>query len=156
MLTIVGNAITARITDAFSAFVPLEISTNETRYAAAHTSASPAAVKAASNAALAPAFLKSRPEMPAPNASPKISASGTPASNIAAESSAPPRVWRIGANTTIAKNPYATEGIAARSSTTGLKICAVFPPTISFRQTAVKMPSGTATAHEPAVTISVP
>ena len=85
-----------------------------------------------------------------------MAATGAPAKHPAEAINAPPWLWRIGANTTLAKNPYATDGTAARSSTTGLKNCAVLRPTISVRQTAARTPSGTATAHEPTVTINVP
>ena len=56
----------------------------------------------------------------------------------------------------LAVDDGSTDGTAASNSTSGLKKPAVLLPTISLRQTAVRIPSGTATAHEPAVTIAVP
>lgn len=156
MLTIVGNAIIARIIDAFSAFVPLDIST----FSADRESDISDTIKIEwiniSHILRVFFFLKIFAVIISPVEKEIIRATGSPHTSMAAEISAPPLFCKTGAKTTIAKNPYATEGMAARSSTTGLKILAVFDPTISFRHTAVKMPSGTAMAQEPTVTIIVP
>ena len=81
---------------------------------------------------------------------------GRPAASISALIIMPPWFCKSGAKTAIAKNPYATEGIAANSSTTGLKILEIRAFTISLRHIAAVIPSGTATAQEPTVTINVP
>ena len=68
----------------------------------------------------------------------------------------PPLFWSNGAKTTNAKNPYATEGIAAKTSIIGLIICLNLNESRSLRQTAADIPNGTHTIIDPKTTIALP
>jgi hypothetical protein len=67
-----------------------------------------------------------------------------------------PRRCIHGATTTIAKKPYATDGMAARISITDLTISRARAPSMSLTAAAAQTPSGMATRLDSTVTYSVP
>ena len=122
MLTIVGSAIIASIRDALRAFVPLDILTLKSSAAPQNTRAAAAHGNAARKIFFAEDFFfpKSFAAKNSPIKTDDTSAMGKPAIIEAIDIIAPPWFCSIGAKTTSAKKPYATDGTAASSSTTGL------------------------------------